>query len=100
MASAAGDGASVENARTGSCQVLFDAVDGDAECPVNERPGLGPGTAPLALTIIEQMDTTTVLPPGRRMICDERRNSVLRVDKARPIHDVWPRSETSSEEER
>ena len=79
-AAAASRSTSVEDAQTGARRVFFGEAGGYVECPVYDRAGLGPGVALVGPAIIEQMDTTTVLPPGRHLLCDEHNNLVLSVD--------------------
>jgi N-methylhydantoinase A len=47
-----------------SRQVFFDADAGFVECPIYDRAELAPGDRICGPAIVEQMDTTTVIPPG------------------------------------
>ncbi len=46
------------------------------------RESLGPGSVLEGPAIIEQLDTTTVLPPGFRALVDESGNLIVRVPKS------------------
>ena len=46
------------------------------------RESLGPGSVLEGPAIIEQLDTTTVLPPGFRAVVDESGNLIVRVPKS------------------
>ena len=45
-------------------KVYFESTGGFVDCPVYARSDLAPGDALTGPAIVEQMDTTTVLPPG------------------------------------
>jgi N-methylhydantoinase A len=47
-----------------SRQVFFDAHAGFVECPIYDRAALVPDDQVAGPAIVEQMDTTTVIPPG------------------------------------
>lgn len=53
--------------------------DGRRETPILRRESLGPGRALEGPAIIEQLDTTTVLPPGFRATVDDAGNLVIDV---------------------
>ena len=73
-------GAGVETARTGTRHVFFRKAGGYVDCPVYDRAGLGPGAALEGPAIVEQMDTTTVVPPGQDLVCDAHGNLLLGID--------------------
>ena len=54
--------------------VFFEAAGGFVDCPVYGREGLEEGDRLEGPAIIEQMDTTTVLPPDFRLDVDDLRN--------------------------
>jgi len=45
-------------------KVFFESIGGFVDCPVYARSDLAPGDVLTGPAIVEQMDTTTVLPPG------------------------------------
>ncbi len=51
-------------ARKGARAVYFDEAGGFADCSTYERSRLAAGNVVVGPAVIEQMDTTTVLPPG------------------------------------
>ncbi len=63
--------------------VHFDAVDGAVETPIYWRPELGPGALLEGPAVIEQLDTTTVVPPGTRCEVDPWGNLRLQIGDAR-----------------
>ena len=77
----ASPGAGVETARTGTRHVFFREAGGYVDCPVYDRAGLGPGAALEGPAIVEQMDTTTVVPPGQDLVCDARGNLLISIDQ-------------------
>ena len=56
--------------------------DGRRETPVLRRETLGPGSTLEGPAIIEQLDTTTVLPPGFRAAVDDAGNLIVDVPAA------------------
>src|SRR5262249_17232854 len=46
-------------------------------CRIHDRDGLKPGIVLRGPAIVEQLDTTTVLPPGYMAVLDDRRNLLL-----------------------
>jgi N-methylhydantoinase B/oxoprolinase/acetone carboxylase alpha subunit len=48
----------------GRRSVLFDEADRPVPCDVYDRSGLAPGHRVMGPAVIEQMDTTTIVPPG------------------------------------
>ena len=68
-----GDG----TARTGTRHVFFREAGGWVDCPVYDRAGLGPGATLEGPAIVEQMDSTTVVPPGQGLDCDAHGNLLL-----------------------
>ena len=53
--------------------------DGRCETPVLQRESLGPGSTLDGPAIVEQLDTTTVLPPGFRTETDDSGNLIVYV---------------------
>ncbi|MGV6849532.1 MAG: hydantoinase/oxoprolinase family protein [Marinibacterium sp.] len=72
--------ASLEAAMTGRRIVRFDGADHDT--PVFWREHLPAGSILTGPAIIEQMDTTVLIPPGDRAIGDDQGNIVIRVGGA------------------
>ena len=62
---------------TGMRSTYFETVDRFVDCPVFDRAALSSGTVITGPAIIEQMDTTTVIPPDLRCECDEWGNLIL-----------------------
>ncbi len=56
--------APAEEARKGTRQARFSGESGPAETPIWQRDGLRPDDALNGPAIIEQIDATTVVPPG------------------------------------
>ena len=63
-------------------QVLFDEFDDPVESPVFTRDALGAGTIIEGPAVIEQLDSTTVVPPGARAEVDEFLNILIFVTEA------------------
>jgi N-methylhydantoinase A len=61
----------------GARRVSFDTEGGFCECPVFDRGDLRPGDELRGPAILEQMDTTTVLPPDFRLEVDAALNLIL-----------------------
>ncbi len=57
--------------------VAFDASGTRIDCPIFDRSGLVPGDSLDGPAIIEQMDTTTLLPPDFRAVADAVGNLLL-----------------------
>jgi N-methylhydantoinase A/oxoprolinase/acetone carboxylase beta subunit len=58
-------------------KTFFESMGAFVSCPVYERADLAPGTAIAGPAIVEQMDTTTVVPPDFRARSDEWGNLIL-----------------------
>ena len=58
--------------------VYFESVEAFANCPIFDRATLSPDQRLLGPAIFEQIDTTTVVPPGFMASVDHHRN--LRID--------------------
>jgi N-methylhydantoinase A len=71
-----------EEALKGTRRVYFGEAGGFSETPIYDRQHLGPGATLSGPAIIEQADTTTVLPPGASGVVDEFQNLILRVNAA------------------
>jgi N-methylhydantoinase A len=70
-------------------KVYFEAAEGFVECPVYDRRRLSPGHRLPGPAIVEQMDATTVVPPGHRAEVDALGNLLIdtgapRADAGRP----------------
>ena len=61
--------------------VLF--PDGSHETPILRRESLAPGRTLAGPAVIEQLDTTTVLPPGFRATADDAGNLIIDVPARR-----------------
>nr|WP_308282907.1 hypothetical protein [Pseudonocardia nigra] len=62
-------------------EVYFDGA-GWVDTPVHERDGLPAGTALTGPAIIDQLDATTVVPPGARAEVDEWLNIRIHLTEA------------------
>jgi N-methylhydantoinase A len=62
---------------TATREVHFDDVA--LETPVYSRDELGPGLSLSGPAIVEQLDSTTLVPPGARLTVDEHFNLVIKV---------------------
>jgi N-methylhydantoinase A len=65
-------------APTGTRMVRFGA-EGFVETPIFRRDDLAPGTALDGPLVVEQLDSTTVVPPGATLAVDPRLNMILTV---------------------
>ncbi len=59
--------------------VYFGSTGGFVDCPVYDRTKLAPGSVLNGPAIVEQMDTTTVLPPEQKLSCDQNGNLVITI---------------------
>ena len=66
-------------ARIGAREVWFPETEGFAPTPVFARDRLRPGMTLDGPAIVEQMDTTTVVPPGVRLAVDKLANLVMEI---------------------
>jgi N-methylhydantoinase A len=62
--------------------VLFDNVEGPIETPVYDRSELPAGSELAGPAVIDQLDSTTVIPPGVTARVDEWRNLRLEMPAA------------------
>ena len=69
----------LEDAILGTRPVFFGAAGGFFDCLVYDRLKVAPGSVISGPAIIEQMDTTTVLPPEQDLSCDKRGNLVISI---------------------
>jgi N-methylhydantoinase A len=60
-----------------SRRTYFESVDTFVSCPVFERAALAPGMRIKGPAIVEQMDTTTIIPPDFEARADEWGNLIL-----------------------
>ena len=73
-----GAGAEAEDSR----MVDFDEVEGAVETPIYSHDGLPAGVTIMGPAIVEQLDSTTVIPPGVRAEVDEWLNIRIHVAEA------------------
>src|SRR5262249_57831245 len=73
---------SAREARTGSRRAYFPETHGYVDCPVYDRYALSAGTSLSGPAIVEERESTTVLPPGTSAIVDEYANLVVAVPPA------------------
>ena len=66
-----------QEAVTGARDVWFPETEGFVSCPIYERSLLRSGHEILGPAIIEQMDATTVLPPGTRSLVEPHLNLIV-----------------------
>ena len=57
-------------ARKGTRKVYFEEAGGYVDCDTYERSRLAAGNVIAGPAIVEQMDTTTVIPPGQTATVD------------------------------
>lgn len=57
--------------------VWFEAGEAYVSCPIHMRDGLIAGAVIMGPAIIEQLDSTTVMPPGYRAVLDASDNLIL-----------------------
>jgi N-methylhydantoinase A len=60
-----------------SREVYLPELGGFHDCPVHDRAALAPGSVVHGPAVIEQPDTTTLIPPGARADVDAHRNLVI-----------------------
>ena len=70
------------DALKGARRVYFKEARGYVEARVYDRERLGPGASFTGPAIIEQADTTTVLPPESSAVVDPYQNLILTVNAA------------------
>jgi N-methylhydantoinase A len=70
-------GADANPIMKGRRQVVFAGVDAPVDCPVYERGRLSPGAAISGPAIIEDHESTTVVPPGAHIEVDDLRMLVI-----------------------
>jgi N-methylhydantoinase A len=63
---------------------VFFAGAGWVECPRLDRGALPAGAVVAGPAVVEQLDSTTVIPPGRRAVVDPYGNLVIRLAPAAP----------------
>ena len=68
-----------EGGRKGVRRAYFPEARGYLECPVYDRYALPPGIALTGPAIVEERESTTVLPPGVEAGADEYGNLVVQV---------------------
>jgi N-methylhydantoinase A len=74
-----GDGASAEDALTGERPVYFDETEDFTDTPIYDRAKLGGGAELEGPAVIEQTDTTVLVPPGAQAKVDSYLNIVIDV---------------------
>ena len=70
---------SLKNALKGTRRVYFREASGFTRTKIYDREGLGVGNRLSGPAIIEQVDSTTVVYPGQRVVVDEYLNIVISV---------------------
>jgi len=60
---------------------FFESLASFVSCPVYERSDFAPGMTVVGPAIVEQMDTTTVVPPGFGVRADEWGNLILKANQ-------------------
>jgi N-methylhydantoinase A/oxoprolinase/acetone carboxylase beta subunit len=68
-----------EGGRKGVRRAYFPEARGYLECPVYDRYALPPGIALTGPAIVEERESTTVLPPGVAAVVDEYGNLIVEV---------------------
>ena len=75
-------GADAEAAQKGSRDVYFDEVGDFTDTPIYDRVRLEPGAATDGPAVLEQTDTTVLVPPGASARVDPYRNIIIDVGSA------------------
>ena len=73
-------GSGTSDARKGMRRAYFPETAGYVECPVYDRYRLAPGAALAGPGIVEERESTTVLPPGVVATVDEYATLVVRIE--------------------
>jgi N-methylhydantoinase A/oxoprolinase/acetone carboxylase beta subunit len=68
-----------EGSRKGVRRAYFPEASGYLECPVYDRYALPPGIGLTGPAIVEERESTTVLPPGAEAVVDEYGNLLVQV---------------------
>ncbi|MCL5734611.1 MAG: hydantoinase/oxoprolinase family protein [Actinobacteria bacterium] len=66
-----------DTAFKGTREVFFEEAGGYVDCPTFERSRLRAGNSVCGPAIIEQMDTTTVIPPGETALVDKHGTLII-----------------------
>ncbi|WP_374618561.1 hydantoinase/oxoprolinase family protein [Devosia sp.] len=74
-------GTDASAAIVGSRRIWSDETDGFLDCPLYDRDRLKPGNSFVGPAIVEQMDTTTVVPTGASVRVDPYRNLIMDVSR-------------------
>jgi N-methylhydantoinase A len=69
----------LDEALKGRRPAFFPETDGFVECPVFDRYRLSPGGELTGPALVEERDSTTVLPPGARAVVDEYGSLIVEV---------------------
>ncbi len=77
-------------ARKGDRPAYFPEVGGFVSTPVYDRYALRPGDALTGPAIVEERESTTVVPPGDRLEVDARGNLRIRVTRTTSLEPVVP----------
>jgi N-methylhydantoinase A len=72
------------DARKGSREAYFDSAGGFVETAVYDRERLGPGASLAGPAVVEEVNSTTVVPPGDALSVDEYGNLVVDVGGGEP----------------
>jgi len=73
---------SAREARTASRRAYFPETHGYVDCPVYDRYALAAGMTLSGPAIVEERESTTVLPPGTSAVVDEYANLIVEVRPA------------------
>jgi N-methylhydantoinase A/oxoprolinase/acetone carboxylase beta subunit len=68
-----------EGSRKGARRAYFPETRGYADTPVYDRYALAPGTSLTGPAIVEERESTTVIPPGMTATVDEYANLLAEV---------------------
>lgn len=74
-------GGNAEQALTGTRQVYFEEADGFVETKVYQREDLPAGAIIMGPAIVEQLDSTVVIPPDVKAEVDEYLNIIMQIGK-------------------
>ena len=66
----------------GSRQVRFDESESRIDTPVYWREEIPAGVSFAGPAVVEQLDSTTVIPPGVKVEIDQYMNIIMRIEEA------------------
>lgn len=80
MQAAEEESARASDARKGTRDAYFASADGFTETAIYDRDALGPGARLTGPAVVEEINSTTVVPPGDALTVDEYGNLIIDID--------------------